>query len=464
MVLHVDLHAALLVGQRHHRAHIVLRHVQVHGHDGLAHLLDTAGIGHLGRVLDLDDLAIALDHFVDHAGRGGDQVLVEFALQALLHDFHVQQAQEAAAKAEAQRLRDFRLELQGRIVELQLFQRIAQLVIFAGFGGVQTREHLGLDFLEAGQGLGGRAQIVGKLLFQRDGVAHLGCLEFLDAGDDVTHLAGAQRVARHVGRSEHAQVVGFVGSARSHHLEALATLEFTIDHAHQHHDAHVSVEPAVDDHGAQLAIGIALGRRHLGNHGLQDLVDAHAGLGRAGNGIAGIDADDVLDLGLGVVGVGLRQIHLVENGRHLHAEIQRGIAVGHGLCLYALRGVHHQQRSLAGRQGTRDFVREVHVAGRVDEVEVVDLTILGLVLQGSRLRLDGDAALFLDIHRVQHLGFHVTVSQASATLDQAVGQRRLAMVDVRNDGKISDVVHQREGLLVKVENDRVGAQEKRARP
>ena len=73
------------------------------------------------------------------------------------------------------------------------------------------------------------------------------------------------------------------------------------------------------------------------------------------------------------------------------------------------------------------------MAGRVDEVEVVDLAILGLVLQGCGLRLDGDAALFLDIHRVQHLGFHVTVSQASATLDEAVSQRRLAMVDVRND-------------------------------
>jgi hypothetical protein len=151
------------------------------------------------RVLHLDDFAIALDHLVDHAGRGGDQVLVELALQALLHDFHVQQAQEAAAEAKAQRLRDFGLELQRRIVELQLFQRIAQLVVFAGFGRVQTRKHLGLDFLEARQRLLGRAQVVGQLLFQRDGVAHLGGLQLLDAGNDVTHLAGLERIARLVG-------------------------------------------------------------------------------------------------------------------------------------------------------------------------------------------------------------------------------------------------------------------------
>ncbi len=39
VVGHVDLHAALLVGQRHHRADVVLRHVQVDGDDGFAHFL-----------------------------------------------------------------------------------------------------------------------------------------------------------------------------------------------------------------------------------------------------------------------------------------------------------------------------------------------------------------------------------------------------------------------------------------
>jgi hypothetical protein len=32
--------------------------------------------------------------------------------------------------------------------------------------------------------------------------------------------------------------------------------------------------------------------------------------------------------------------------------------------------------------------------------------------------------------------------QATATLNDAVSERRFAMVNVRNDGKISDVVHQ----------------------
>ena len=46
--------------------------------------------------------------------RRGDEVEVELALQPLLDDLHVQQAQEAAAEAEAQRDRALRLEGEAR--------------------------------------------------------------------------------------------------------------------------------------------------------------------------------------------------------------------------------------------------------------------------------------------------------------------------------------------------------------
>ena len=80
---------------------------------------------------------------------------------------------------------------------------------------------------------------------------------------------------------------------------------------------------------------------------------------------------------------------------------------------------------------------------RVDQVQVVDLPVLGGVLQRSRLRLDGDATLFLDVHRVEHLLAHLAVGQAAAAGNEAVGQSGLAMVDVRDDRKIADVLHQK---------------------
>ena len=88
-------------------------------HDRFANFFHLAGLGHLRGVLHHDDFAVGLQHFIHHAGGGGDQVLIELALQALLHDFHVQQAQKTAAKAKTQRLRHLGFVAQRRIVELE---------------------------------------------------------------------------------------------------------------------------------------------------------------------------------------------------------------------------------------------------------------------------------------------------------------------------------------------------------
>jgi multidrug efflux pump subunit AcrA (membrane-fusion protein) len=77
----------------------------------------------------------------------------------------------------------------------------------------------------------------------------------------------------------------------------------------------------------------------------------------------------------------------------------RLIDVGQRLGLDALRGVDHQQRAFAGGQRAADLIGEVDVAGRVHQVEDIGLAVLGLVVEAHGLRLDGDAALALDIHR-----------------------------------------------------------------
>jgi len=101
--------------------------------------------------------------------------------------------------------------------------------------------------------------------------------------------------------------------------------------------------------------------------------------------------------------------------------------------------------------------------GGVDQVEVVDLAIARGVLQRCGLRLDGDAALFLDVHRVEHLCFHLAIRKPAATLDEAVCQRRLAVVDVGDDGEIPDVFHRcRDACATSVPTG-LGSQEKRAR-
>ena len=78
------------------------------------------------------------------------------------------------------------------------------------------------------------------------------------------------------------------------------------------------------------------------------------------------------------------------------------------------------------------------MAWRVDQVEGVGLTISGGVIHPRRLKLDRDAALTLKIHIVQELLLHIPVGHRARVLQQTVGQRRLAVVDMGNDAEVAD--------------------------
>ncbi len=358
-----------------------------------------------------------------------------FALQALLHDLHVQHAEEAAAEAEAHRLGAFRLEAQRGVVQAQLVQRLAQVRVVLGIDREQAGEHARLHFLETGQRLGGR--IAG----QGQGVADRRAVHVLDRRGDPAHLARRQPAGNLALGREHAHRVDLVVAAGGHDQQLVAGLDLALHHAHQRDHAQVVVEPGVDDQRLQL-VGVARDRRRDAvDDRLQHLFHVQAGLGRHRYRVGGIDADHRLDLGLGAVGIGGGQVDLVEHRHHFQAHLDRGVAVGHGLGFHALGRVHHQQRALAGGQRTADFIGEVDVAGGVDEVQVVGFAIARLVRQRHRLRLDGDATLALDRVVVQDLRFHFARGQAATDLDDAVGQGGLAMVDVGDDGEIADVPH-----------------------
>ena len=159
--------------------------------------------------------------------------------------------------------------------------------------------------------------------------------------------------------------------------------------------------------------------------------------------MAGVNANHVFNFQACVVRVGVGQVHLVQHRHHFHTQVQCGIAVGYRLRFDTLAGIDHQQRTLTRRQRTRDFVGEVHVTRCVDQIQVVGLSVFGFVVQRSGLRFDGYPTLFFDVHRVQNLRFHLAFLQTAAALYQTVGERGFAVIDVRNDRKISDVIHQR---------------------
>ena len=116
----------------------------------------------------------------------------------------------------------------------------------------------------------------------------------------------------------------------------------------------------------------------------------------------------------------------------------------------ALRRINYQQGAFAGGQRARNFVGKIHVSGRVDQVELVSLAILGRVHHPDRVGFDCDAAFALQVHGIEDLGLHLARGQRSGKLEQAVRQRGFAVVDVRDDGEIADLsgVHELRAILI----------------
>ena len=91
-------------------------------------------------------------------------------------------------------------------------------------------------------------------------------------------------------------------------------------------------------------------------------------------------------------------------------------------------------------EAVTDLVREVDVTGRVDQVEAIDQAVARDVLESDGAGLDRDALLALEIHRIEDLAGHLPALDRVRQLEQAVGQRRLAVVDVGDDREVAQAL------------------------
>ena len=147
-----------------------------------------------------------------------------------------------------------------------------------------------------------------------------------------------------------------------------------------------------------------------------------------------------MDLLCAPVRLGPGEIDLVEDGDDLEPRVEREQQVRDRLRLHALRGIHDENRPLARVERAGDLVGKVHVARRVDEVQLVHPTVGGAVLHAHGVQLDGDAALALQVHRVEHLLAHQPLVQRPGQLDEPIGEGRFPMIDMGHDAEIADVI------------------------
>ena len=75
----------------------------------------------------------------------------------------------------------------------------------------------------------------------------------------------------------------------------------------------------------------------------------------------------------------------------------------------------------------------------VDEVEFVRLAVFGVV-HAHGVELDRDAALALEVHRVEDLCPHTSLIERTSEFDQPIGNGGFAVVDMGNDTEIADLV------------------------
>ena len=74
----------------------------------------------------------------------------------------------------------------------------------------------------------------------------------------------------------------------------------------------------------------------------------------------------------------------------------------------------------------------------VDKVELIGFTILGVIVQRHALGFDGYAPLPLDIHGIEYLLIHFTGTQTATDLNKPIGKGRFTMVNMGNNGKITN--------------------------
>ncbi len=210
------------------------------------------------------------------------------------------------------------------------------------------------------------------------------------------------------------------------------------------HDADIGDRAAilvvhrVEHHRLQCGVGIARRRRHALEDGFKYCFAIEAGLGAAPDHFIGVDRQRVFDFFFDLVDAGVREIDLVDHGDDRQVVLHCSVRVGDRLGFHALERIDQQQSAFAADERARYFVMEIDVAGRIDEIELVLLPIVR-VLHRDRVGLDRDAALALQVHRVEHLLLHLAAAHRAGQFQQPIGQRALAVVDVGDDREVPDV-------------------------
>ena len=167
-------------------------------------------------------------------------------------------------------------------------------------------------------------------------------------------------------------------------------------------------------------------------------------LGRAVDGdelqlvLRGVEAEhEVEDHLLHLVGAAVGLVHLVDDHDGLEANLNCLLQNEARLRHRALEGVHQQQTAVGHVEHALHLAAEVGVSRSVD-----DVYLCTLVVDGNVFGEDCYATLALQVVVVEDkLAGLLVVAKEIAGAEHIVDQRSLAVVDMRDDGDVADILH-----------------------
>mmetsp|Transcript_18476 Transcript_18476/g.31852 ORF Transcript_18476/g.31852 Transcript_18476/m.31852 type:complete len:245 (-) Transcript_18476:150-884(-) len=234
----------------------------------------------------------------------------------------------------------------------------------------------------------------------------------------------------------HAHVLYLVLSSRVVHANPVPFGERAVDNSDEENDAFELVEPGVKHQRPGRCVDVATRRGKAVYNRFQNGVHALAGLGGGHEDGVGMQSEGLLHLSSNRGRVRSRLVNLVDDWQQCEAERERQVIIRDRLGLDALHAVHQHHRPLRCRHRARHLIREVHVPGRVNEVQQVPPALPTRVHQRHRLRLHGNAALPLDGEFIEKLGRRFP--DGPCDFQKTICQGRLAMVDVSDYAEIAD--------------------------
>ena len=159
----------------------------------------------------------------------------------------------------------------------------------------------------------------------------------------------------------------------------------------------------VEDECLQWRFGISRWWRKFFDDGFEELVDPGAELRGYRYRLERVEPEVGIDLLADAIDVGRGQIDLVDDRKQREVVLHRDVQVRERLGFDTLGRIDQDEGPVAGHERAAHLVGKVHVAGRVDEVQLVLVSVFRVVEKGDGVALDRDPALALDVHGVQDL-------------------------------------------------------------